>query len=181
MLGTVQKTNMNRVFDTLDTIGNGVIEADDFTTMAQRMRAVNPAMDQQTQAEIDQAFAEWWETFRTATDTDADGQITRDEFLTAVERGIDNDPRWIERMVNVSKVVFHAADTEGNGQLTHEQVDRIYQAFGVDDSNSTETFARIDSDGSGTIGVEEYIQAAREVYQTNDPAAPGAVMFGSLN
>jgi len=178
MLGTIQKTNLNRVFDTLDVTSTGHLDASDFQTLAQRMRALRPDMDQQTQKDIDQAFTDWWETFRDATDTDTDGQISRDEFIGAVDRGLQNDPAYVERMVHVSQVTFRAADIEGNGRLTPEQVERLYHAFGVNTAYSSDTFARIDSNGDGSVTIEEYVQAAREVYLSNDPTAPGAVMFG---
>jgi Ca2+-binding EF-hand superfamily protein len=178
MLGTIQKTNLNRVFDTLDVTGDGYLDASDFQTLAQRMRTLRADMDQQTQKDIDKAFTDWWKTFRDASDTDKDGQITRDEFIGAVDRGLQNDPEFIERMVHVSKITFRAADVEGNGRLTPEQVERLYHAFGVNTEYSADTFQRIDSNGDGTVTVEEYVQAAREVYLSNDPTAPGTVMFG---
>jgi len=178
MLGTIQKTNLNRVFDTLDVTGDGHLDASDFQSLAQRMHTLRPNMDAPLQQEIDKAFTDWWETFRDATDTDHDGRIERDEFLGAVERGLQNDPKYVERMVEVSKVTFRAADVEGDGQLTSEQVERLYHAFGVDTAYSADTFHRIDTDGSGSITIEEFVQAAREVYLSNDPSAPGAVMFG---
>ncbi|MEK8146494.1 EF-hand domain-containing protein [Streptomyces sp. M10(2022)] len=172
MLGQIQKTNMDRVFDTLDVTSDGHISADDFKILAQRMRALRPNMPTKLAAEIDEAFTSWWEGFRSAADTDGDGQITREEFIAAVEHGLENDPTYADRMVKVSEVTFRAADTEGDEYLNPLQIERIYRAFGVNEQHSTETIARLDRNGDGRISVDEYVQAAREVYLSNDPKAP---------
>jgi Ca2+-binding EF-hand superfamily protein len=179
MLGQVQRTNLNRVFDTLDLTGDGFISQDDFASLAQRMRSLRPGLDHQLAAEIDQAFSGWWQHFSTA-DTDGDGQVSREEFLNAVENGLQKQPGFADQMVRVSQVTFRAADIEGNGQLTREQVRNIYRAYGVDEEHSAATFERLDRDGDGVITVDEYVQAARDVYLSDDENAPGAVMFGPV-
>ncbi|MDV9190561.1 EF-hand domain-containing protein [Streptomyces sp. SR27] len=57
----------------------------------------------------------------------------------------------------------------------------IYRALGVDGNLSAETFARIDLNGDGFVSVDEFVNAARDVWSSNDPKAAGAVMFGPLN
>ncbi|MDX2918965.1 MULTISPECIES: EF-hand domain-containing protein [Streptomyces] len=180
MLGQLQKTNMDRVFDTLDVTSDGHLSADDFQALAQRMRNLRPNMDAELAAEIDDAFTSWWEHFRKAADTDGDGRISREEFISAVDHGLQNDPAYADRMVKVSQVTFRAADAEGDGYLTPQQVTRIYEAYGVDAQHSKETVARLDRDSDGRISVDEFVQAAREVYLSNDPTAPGVVMFGPV-
>ncbi|MFF4835324.1 hypothetical protein [Streptomyces sp. NPDC001315] len=82
-------------------------------------------------------------------------------------------------MVKVSEVTFAAADAEGDGRLTPLQIERI--DFGVNGQLSAETFARIDRNGDGFVSVEKFARAARDVYSSNDPQMPGAVMFGPLD
>ncbi|MDQ1031676.1 hypothetical protein QF035_009258 [Streptomyces umbrinus] len=130
MLGQVQKTNMDRVFDTLDVTRDGVVGADDFQITAQRMRSLRPNIDPQVLAEIEETFTAWWETIRDAADADGDGQITREEFVTASARGLEKDPAYVDKMVKVSEVTFRAADEEGDGQLTPLQVDAVDRTYG---------------------------------------------------
>lgn len=181
MLGTVQQTNLNRVFDALDITGDGDISADDFQALARNVRAVRDDVDTELAAEIDQAFSDWWEIFRAAADSDGDGRVSREEFILAVDNGLQNDPKYIDRMMHVSEVAFHAADTDGTGRLTPTQVERIYEAFGVDSRFSAETFSRIDRDGDGFITIDELLQASRDVYRSNDPEAAGVVLFGPVS
>lgn len=180
MLGPVQKTNLDRVFDTLDITRDGVIGADDFRTMAQRMSTLRPGMEPGQIAEIQETFATWWDTIRRAADVDGDGEISREEFVAAAARGLDQDPAYVDKMIRVSVVTFRAADEEGDGLLTRPQVERIYRAFGVDESLSAQTFDRIDVNGDGFVSVDEFVSAARDVWSNDDPSAPGAVMFGPL-
>ncbi|MFZ3499161.1 EF-hand domain-containing protein [Streptomyces sp. 5.8] len=181
MLGQLQRTNLNHVFDTLDLTRDGFLTVDDFTTLAQRMRGLRPAMDGRLAADIDEAFTSWWEVFRSAADKDGDGKITRDEFLTAVEEGLQNDPAYADRMARVCEVTFAAADTNEDGQLSASEVQQIYRAYGVDEKISAETFARLDRDGNGWISVEEFVQASRDVYLSNDADAPGTALFGATS
>src|ERR1700754_2151700 len=180
MLGPIQQTNMNREFDTLDVTNDGFIEAADFQILAGRMENLRPDIDEKVTAEIDNAFTDWWKTLRVVADIDHDGRIGREEFVAAVEKGMQEDPNWVEKMVKGSKVTFRAADVEGDGFLTPDQVTQIYRAYGVDEQHSAGTVERIDLNRDGRISIDEYVQAAREVYQSNDPTAPGAVMFGRL-
>ncbi|MFE7413090.1 EF-hand domain-containing protein, partial [Streptomyces laurentii] len=164
MLGQVQKSNIDRVFDTLDVTRDGVIGADDFRTMAQRMVALRVHMEPRLLAEIQGTFAAWWETIRQAADVEGNGHISREEFTAAAARGLDQDPEYVDKMIRVSEVTFRAADEEGDGLLTRSQVERIYQAFGVDEALSAETFRRIDLNGDGTVSIEEFVSAARDVW-----------------
>ncbi|MCZ0989200.1 EF-hand domain-containing protein [Streptomyces diastatochromogenes] len=181
MLGNVQQTNLDRVFDTLDVTRDGAISKADFQIMAQRMRALRPAMDAKLATEIDETFDAWWEAIRRAADADGNGEITREEFVAAIAQGLENDPEYVDKMVKVSVVTFNAADEEGDGRLTPLQVERIYRAYGVNEQLSSETFSRIDLNGDGFVSVDEFVRAARDVYSSNDPEAPGVVMFGPLN
>ncbi len=149
--------------------------------MAQRMRAMRPSMDTKLATQIDETFDAWWETIRKAADADGNGEITREEFVAAIAKGLESDPQYVDKMVKVSEVTFRAADEEGDGKLTPLQIERIYRAYGVNERLSTETFARIDRNGDGYVSIDEFVRAARDVYSSNDPEAPGAVMFGPLN
>ncbi|MGE7384585.1 EF-hand domain-containing protein [Streptomyces sp. NPDC004126] len=181
MLGTVQRTNMNRMFDTIDVSGDGVISKADFEIMAQRVRGMSPSMDADLAAEIDDAFDAWWEAIRVAADADGNGEVSREEFVAAIENGLENDADYGDTMVRHAELTFRAADEDGDGRLTPVEMERIYRAFGLNEQFSEDVFARIDLDGDGYVSVDECVRATRDLYSSNDPQSPGAIVYGPHN
>ncbi|MFE7528363.1 EF-hand domain-containing protein [Kitasatospora sp. NPDC057542] len=180
MLGTLQKTNINRQFDILDITHDGFISEDDFQTLARNVRGLRDDLDPKTAAKIDKAFADWWKHFQRVADSDGDGKVTREEFLAAIEHGMDQDRDYVDQMVIVPRIIFQTADTDGTGELTHAQMARVYKAIGINAKFSKEMFDRIDLDGNGRISLDEFLQTARDVYLNNDPNAASAVAYGPV-
>lgn len=50
--------------------------------------------------------------------------------------------------------------------------------FGVPEADASETFARIDLDGDGTISFDEFVEAGKEFYSSTDPTSAGNTLFG---
>ncbi|MGC4996424.1 hypothetical protein [Streptomyces sp. DT195] len=49
-----------------------------------------------------------------------------------------------------------------------------------DAPDAMDSFAKLDTDGDGTISRYEFIRAVREHFLSNDPDAPGSLFFGRI-
>ncbi|MBZ4321411.1 EF-hand domain-containing protein [Streptomyces huiliensis] len=178
MLGEIQQSNADQVFSTLDTTRDGVIGKDDFQRLAQRVCAMLPNVDAAQAEEIDTSVAAWWNYFREAADSDGDGKVTRQEFLAAVESGVERGQEYIDRFERVARAMIAAADTDGDGLLDSEEIQRLGEAWEIQETHHVETFRRVDSNGDGRISVDEAVQAACDIFLTQDRTSPGATLLG---
>ena len=66
--------------------------------------------------------------------------------------------------------MFEAADTDGDGQLSKEEVRDALQALGfswIADKQAAEIFKRADKDSSGDIDFEEFVNETPKTLRTN--------------
>ncbi|MFD6877298.1 MULTISPECIES: hypothetical protein [unclassified Streptomyces] len=54
------------------------------------------------------------------------------------------------------------------------------KSLGASPADLKVAFAKLDTDGDGTLGREEIRRATEEYYTSEDPTAPGNWLFGNL-
>ena len=183
MLGDLQRQKAAYYFDLIDEDDNGLIEPADFQLRADRLAEVLKVTDETEREELRERVLQWWEHLSTLADANADGQITREEwrmywarFKVAVSMG--NNRRSIENLEKAARQTFRAIDRSGSGRITEEEFSNWLKAWDVDDVAGV--FERLDRDNSGYLTEEDLAEATTEFYLSNDPDAPGNVLYGEL-
>jgi hypothetical protein len=64
--------------------------------------------------------------------------------------------------------------------LGRDEFAAFQRAFGTADDDIDAAFARLDTDGSGSLTVAELIAAAEQYYRGNDPDANGNWLYGPI-
>lgn len=86
-----------------------------------------------------------WTALLKKMDTDGDGQISRDEFVTSAARSIvareDGFTRHIEP---IAHAILTMADTNGSGELDADEFSRIWVALGVPAADTARAFQQLD-------------------------------------
>ncbi|MDQ6947728.1 MAG: EF-hand domain-containing protein [Actinomycetota bacterium] len=168
------------MFDALDATADGFLDRDDFTQRANQMcAALAPDERSQHHQDLQRAYRQAWEQLRIRADADDDGRLTREEYVTAVEKGILQDPQYIEDAVLVvSRALFRASDQDGDDVLSREEYVKMFTAIDMDGDMAAAGFDHIDRDGDGTISYSEFIEALDGVFSSSDPSSLGANVFG---
>ncbi len=177
MAATAILNKSHRVFDAIDEDGNGVIAADDFERIAERLirsfDETSPAA-----AKVRSTYTKCWQRLAELADSDGDGQVTRQEFETVFAGAQQN--RFMQVIDEALDAEFDLADTDGDGGLDRDEVARMLTAYGVPQSELNQAIAGLDQDGDGRVSRAEYRTAMREYYLSDDPAAPSTPIFGRV-
>lgn len=183
MLGDLQRRKAAYYFDLIDEDDNGVIEPADFELRADRLAETLQVVAEEEREELRRRIMGWWEHLSSLADANADGQITRDEwrmywtrFKVAVSMG--NNRRSIENLERAARHTFRAIDRSNSGRITEERFLNWLAAWDVEADRSV--FRQLDRKGTGYLSEEDLAEATTEFYLSNDPSAPGNVLYGEL-
>ncbi len=185
MIGDLQRKKAHHYFDLIDEDDNDYIEAQDFETRADRLAKRRNLDDGTARESLRRRVLGWWTDLCTAIDKNEDDRVSRDEWIgfwttlqTAVEQAETRDNEVIKSLIESSKATFHAMDTSGTGKITEEEYTDWLEAWGAD--GSSEAFRRLDRSDNGVLTKEDLTEATLEFYLSNDPEAPGNMLYGSL-
>lgn len=168
-------------FKRLDTDASGVLTEDDYVGLAQRLLdAYGVSADMPKGKAVIDGYRGLWAGHVRDMDTDQDGQVSREEFHTAIARNVVGGNGVEETVVPLMRAVLDLCDEDGSATLDQAEFARPMGVFGVPEADSAETFARIDRDSDGGISFEEFVEAGKEFYNSTDPDSAGNTLFGRL-
>ncbi|XP_045169495.1 calmodulin-A-like [Mercenaria mercenaria] len=154
-LSEEQLADFQRAFDLFDPDGDGTITTLELGTIM-RVIGQNP-----TEAELQDMVNE--------VDEDGNGTIEFDEFvkMMVLKTASDN--------AGVNKETFDVFDIEKTGYITAKELKNVMSNLGEDlgDDVIEEMISKVDTDGDGKIGFEEFsamLEAPDESYLRKKPA-----------
>ncbi|MBV9445830.1 MAG: hypothetical protein JO345_08040 [Streptosporangiaceae bacterium] len=113
--------------------------------------------------------------------TGADGikRITMQDWLSWADDPAF--PIFVERAaIPFSMAVFGAADKDNDNRLTAEEMNPGQAQGGMSDDDTKVAFDVLDRDRDGYVTTQQYIEAQREFYLSDDPDAPGNLIAGPI-
>ncbi|MCX4804319.1 oxygenase MpaB family protein [Streptomyces sp. NBC_01214] len=162
----------------LDQTGDGRISSADLQAMAHNV-CWPLELAAEREAPVYAAFETWWQQLRTGMDADGDGQVTCEEFITAMLTGIDSGPAYLEQGLHVAvRAVFHAVDTDGSGHLCADEYRRVFGGSRVHLAELNHGFRQLDHDGDGRITEDEFVQAFTDFFTARTDNTAGSQLLG---
>jgi Ca2+-binding EF-hand superfamily protein len=169
-----------RTFDLLDASGNGVIEPNDLAALANRVvQAGNIPVDSVKSQTIHAAYQRFWEIVSQYADADADGRITREEFINAMDNGVSSGSLFTKGITDAADAEFAVIDTNDDGQIDLAELQQFLENAGLAPEEARQAAADMDTDANGTISKEEYQRAWLKYYLEADPET--ITFLGGLN
>ncbi|MGW6933496.1 EF-hand domain-containing protein [Lentzea sp. NPDC054927] len=172
-----------RRFRTYDSDGDGFIEREDFTQAGERTtKAFGLAGDDPKAVRFHGTLIGLWEQLSSVTDLDHNGRISLDEYKKAFANGLLETPESFDQgYVPFLDAVMAIADEDGDGKLTlEEHVTWTGALMGLSESDARGIHDLL-SDEDGLLSTQALLDAIREFYFSEDPAAAGNWLLGSLD
>ncbi|WP_329448352.1 EF-hand domain-containing protein (plasmid) [Streptomyces sp. NBC_01426] len=174
---------LGRAFAMLDVDGDGNLREDDLLSLSNRLAAAFDMSGDATKiARLRNAFTQLWTHDLSTMDADQDGLLDRAEFMSGMKKAVANDREGIlQRLSVMVDAWMDICDTDGNGLIDEDEFQTMYiKSLGASPEDLKVAFAKLDTDGDGTLGREEIRRATEEYYTSEDPKAPGNWLFGAL-
>jgi len=183
VLGDLQRRKAAHYFDLIDADGNDLIEAADFQRRADRLAETLEVTGEEERTRLRRRVMLWWEHLSTLADANDDGRITRHEWEMYWERfkiavSMGSNRRSIEKLERVARHTFRAIDRSGSGKVTQEEFSNWLAAWDIGQHETV--FRELDREDTGSLTEEDLVEATKEFYLSNDPNAPGNVLYGAL-
>ncbi|MFF5808475.1 EF-hand domain-containing protein [Streptomyces sp. NPDC012746] len=103
-------------------------------------------------------------------DRDGDGQITRDEFVAAAEHGLYGDEAAFAKVaLSWHEAVFEAADSDGDGRVTPQQLRGMLVSLGADPDQAATVASERHTDADGLITEDQILRSVAAYYTTSAP------------
>lgn len=178
MVATAIRNKSHRVFDAIDENHNGVISADDFERIADRLIQAFGAEASPVADKVRNTYTKCWQRLVELADSDGDGQVTEQEFEAVFASAQQN--RFMQVLDEALNAEFELADTDGDGVVDRDELGRMLSSYGVPRADLNEAVAALDQDGDGQVSRSEYRAAMREFYLSDDPSSPSTQIFGRI-
>lgn len=170
---------LKHFFTLMDRDRSGTLELNDYLTTADSVgSAFGMAAGSAEHNELRRAFTRFWEDIIKPMDTDGNGHVNFDEYLTAYNAGVRDNAQGYERVKPISDAILNIADTESNGKITADSFRLALSGYGVPEPDCRAAFAALDKDGSGFLTPDELQEAIQEYFLGTDPELPGNTLFG---
>lgn len=184
MLGPLQQRKASHYFNLIDEDGNGLIEANDFELRADRMADARDLSEPDARAALRDRVMAWWTHLCTVADLDDDDRVSREEWETyweALQISADEaeeDNRTLQSLERAARGTFQAMNSANGDQVTVGEYADWLDAWGGE--GSAEAFDRLDRNDTSTLSEDNLVEAVKEFYLSNDPDAPGNLLYGTL-
>ncbi|WP_460369531.1 EF-hand domain-containing protein, partial [Actinocorallia lasiicapitis] len=117
----------------------------------------------------------WWSAL--TGEAGAPDGVTLDDVLATV----DLLPTMPEAVHATAEAMFEAVDADGDGTISPQEYDQMIEAWRGGPADTREVFDLLDLDHDGVISRAEFVRHWYEFWAGDDPAAPGASVFGLLH
>lgn len=179
MLTEVQTRKWTRLFNVYDTNGNGTIERDDLEQNFNNVAAAGNVTPGTPEYEAMHArFVENWEKMQKETDLNKDGKTELKEWLEYIDRQLQKPSNYQVILAMVGRM-FDLFDLNGNGVISMEEYKTFYRCWRMPEELAEEVFPKLDLNGDGVISKDEFLELVGQFHLSDDPDAPGNLLFGS--
>ncbi|MBQ0887519.1 EF-hand domain-containing protein [Streptomyces sp. RM72] len=168
-------TRVKLVFTLFDADGNGVLEADDFKLMSDRVAAAVPDADEAGTEAMRAGFQRYWETLAEELDTNRDGRITYDEFQACVL----SPERFSEAVDAFAAGFARFGDVDGSGTVTRPVFIGMMRGVGFDLPNIEALFEAFGPDAADRIRVDVWEAEIKNYYAPDKGGVPADLLAGA--
>ncbi|MFJ2863239.1 EF-hand domain-containing protein [Kitasatospora sp. NPDC087314] len=164
------------VFALFDANRNGVVEADDFALMTDRVVAAAADSDEAAKTAIRAAFQRYWTTLATELDTNGDGVISREEFSGFVL----SPERFAPTAGEFADALAALGDPDGDGLIERPRFVALMTAIGFERANIDALFDAFSPTPEDRVTAAAWAAEIRDFYAPDKGGIPADLLVGTL-
>ncbi|MFI9815092.1 EF-hand domain-containing protein [Saccharothrix variisporea] len=161
MTTAVKNERLEKRFDKWDVDGNGVIERSDLEAEGHRILKAfgETPSSPQGRAVIDSFVG----TFDYLAQKAGTQSLDRETFLRVIEKEVfqGGDAGFARVVRPMIQSILNVCDTDGDGEINPSEFARWVGAVGVDPSTAKAAFSQVDTNGNGSLTVDELVNAVK--------------------
>lgn len=163
--------------------GDGKVSWEDFTDYLKRLQTTNNWQENDAKwTNARDCLKEVWDGLRKQADDNMDQEVSLEEWLTMWESCINDvsagsPPTWLTKY---GDMMFHAADTSGDGEVDKDEFHVAYKEYGLDAANTEQAFNLITENGAVALNSETYSKLWNDFFSNPDVGSKGSSLFGIL-
>ncbi|WP_017596663.1 EF-hand domain-containing protein [Nocardiopsis potens] len=169
-----------RLFDTLDSDGDGAIDWGDYQRLVDRCaQGYSLEAEDRTAQALRASYQMLWVELLRHSGLSGSRLPDREAFVRAM-RAVAEDGSRFNATEGLADAVFDLLDEDGDGSISEAEYLRYAEVLGAAADTAQARFKALDTDGDGSIGREEFIQSAREFLFGDDTESAGGFVFGMV-
>ncbi|MFS8096988.1 EF-hand domain-containing protein [Lentzea alba] len=177
-MNEVLRHRIDATFAHYDVNGNGAIELADLYALANRLlQALGEPASSERGRELIETSDRFWDTLVEACDADRDGRITPQEYREAMAAVFVDVERFDDMFLEAAESLLAIVDANGDGHVEANEFAVLLKARGLSEAECATAFAHLDTDGDGTISLQEYVDAVHEYYTNPAEDTPGSWLY----
>lgn len=167
-------------FRQFDLDHDGRISEQEFTATADRIcAAFGHAGEGQRTTRLHATYQGYWAALCQAAETDPAGSLDQDAFQRGLAALAGDGTGYDANLLPVVEAVIATADRDGDGVLNPAEISTLLAALGVTPAEAHLVALRLDTNGDGVISIDEFDEAFRDYFTSDEPDCVGSLLFGT--
>jgi Ca2+-binding EF-hand superfamily protein len=169
---------VERLFELMDTNGDGYVEWDDYQRVIDRFRdGYRLEPDSRKAQALEAAYRVWWlELQRHAGGV---GPLAREDYVAATCAATADTSR-VNLVDGLSHALFDIMDTDDDNLIDRDEFAHLLAVRELTSPDAIGVFDILDTDGDGRISRQEYLASWRHFFQEDTADTPDSWYFGKL-
>lgn len=179
MLTDLQKRKLMKLFSMYDADFDGSLVGKDFEAVAHKLAEMAGWSTRSPKClTLMGQFTQEWKRLKGSADADHDQKISIDEWFTYYDGVLSDEQKYNKRVQTLKELVFDVFDVNGDGELSAAEWSKLLSVYNVSPVYVSIIFPILDIDQDGVLKKPDVIALMREFFYSDDPDAPGNLVFG---
>ncbi|MFF2554128.1 patatin-like phospholipase family protein [Nocardia sp. NPDC058058] len=174
------RAKLTRFFDLFDLDGDQRVTDREYVKAADRIcAAFGVAPDSGIGARVHGAFKEFWTGLCREAGVADCAELDRDRYVEALARLTTDAAGYEQNVLPAIAAILAAADQDRDAVLNVEELRALLTALRVDTADIHAVSLRLDTNNDGVLSLDELDEAFCDYFTSDEPGAPGNLLFGA--
>jgi len=185
MASEFQIKKYKHMFNVFDTNSDGGFDQNDTMQVVANMaelRGISTDSPRYTKLRGD--YESWWQMLGNQLDADHDGRVSEDEFVSFwvnfADHALGGNEALADLLVASGQLNFDLLDTDGDSAISLEEYTDWLKAQNVE-TDYEACFNSLDLNSDGALNRIEAGKLLRNFILSDDPDAPGNLLYGEIS